>query len=160
MAPIPDGQIAQLRGHGARWATSAAPSLMGRCIPVAEDDSLVAEERAHGPERKGAEEVEPAPTVGAALAPLDAQAVLDGAVPGIDRKGEQAHPVAEARRRRGGPFIFATGHEAEVVDPRFAGVPPCPRPVSARQLAEALALPLGEGRTGPPPSSRAGRSRP
>ena len=144
---------------GAR-ATSAAPSLEGRRILVVEDDFLVAEEITHGLERHGAEVLGPAPTVRAALALLDAEASLDAAVLDVDLRGEPVYPAAEALRRRGVPFAFATGYEVDFIDPRFAEVPVCQKPVNARQLAEALLRPPEERQGGALFPSQADRSRP
>ena len=48
-------------------------------------------------------------------------------------------PVAERLEDRGVPFIFATGHAAVDVPPRFAGRPLLVKPVSWRALRRALA---------------------
>ena len=112
--------------------------LSGRRILVVEDDFFVADEVTHGLRRHGAEVVGPAPTVAAALALLDGTAALDGAALDVNLGGEMVYPVAEALRRRGVPFVFATGYEAAAIDEGFAAMPVCMKPVSARRLAEAL----------------------
>lgn len=119
-------------------AGAKARVLAGRRILVVEDDFLVAEEIVHGLRRRGAEVVGPVATVGAALAVLDTGVALDGAALDVNLGRERVYPVAEALRRRGTPFVFATGYEAEFIDASFAGTPVCLKPVTPRRLAEAL----------------------
>ena len=53
---------------------------------------------------------------------------FDGAILDINLGGEPIYPVARVLKRRGIPFIFATGYEKESVPAEFSGLPVLAKP--------------------------------
>ena len=117
----------------------ADPSLDRCCILVVEDEYLLADELAMELEDGGAVVLGPASNVAHALALLDRQAVLDGAILDVNLAGELAFPVADALLDRGVPLIFTTGYDPDALPERFAHVPKCGKPINIARLATALA---------------------
>lgn len=114
------------------------PSLAGSRLLLVEDDYLVAAILSQEFEDAGAEVVGPAPTVAAALDLLAAGSIVDAAVLDVSLGGEKVWPVADALQARGVPFVFATGYDAAVILPRYAGVPRCEKPVDVIGVVRAL----------------------
>lgn len=115
------------------------PAMRGRRVLVVEDEYTLAEDVAAELERLGAMVVGPVPSVREALALLDGGPAPDAAILDINLGGELAYPVADALRRRGIPFIFATGYDASAIPPAYADVPRVEKPVDLRSAGGALA---------------------
>lgn len=76
--------------------------------------------------------------VGAALAWLDSdQPAPDGAVLDVNIAGEMVFPVAEALRRRGVPFVFATGY-GDLPRRGFEDIRVLSKPLNIGQLRQAV----------------------
>ena len=119
-------------------AEPQAGSLKGLRLLIVEDEYAIAFDLTDTLEEIGASVVGPAPSVANALALIDSEAELDGAVLDINLNGQLVYPVAEALRARSVPFVFATGYDARVVPSAYAEVPRYEKPVDARQLARGL----------------------
>jgi len=119
------------------WNTDAELPLAGRKVLVVEDQYLIAEDLCELVEVLGGEVIGPTSRVGSALAALRSDrpdlALLD-----VNLEEELAYPVAVALRQQGIPFVFTTGYDASVIDPRFADVPHLGKPISQGKLAEAV----------------------
>lgn len=107
-------------------------------ILVVEDEYLLADELAMVLADEGATVIGPVPTVADALALMDAQAVLEGAVLDLNLGGESAFPIADALIRRGVPVVFTTGYDAGAIPDRFAQVPRCEKPIQTGKVTAAL----------------------
>ena len=58
---------------------------------------------------------------------------LDIAVLDVNLSGETSFPIADALRRKGVPFVFATGYGESIAVPgHYADVPVVPKPWCAR----------------------------
>jgi len=86
----------------------------------------------------GADVVGPVPTWERALAHLNSGERVDLAVLGINLRGELAFPVADALTRKGIPFVFATGYEADAIPSVYQDVPVWQKPFDPQELARAL----------------------
>jgi CheY-like chemotaxis protein len=115
-----------------------AQLLRGFHILIVEDEFLLASALCHTLQDAGAVVVGPANSVNSALALLDTNPILDGAVLDINLRGEMVFPVADVLARRGTPFVFATGYGEDMAPERYSFVPYCQKPVEAVAVAEAL----------------------
>jgi len=68
-----------------------------------------------------------------------ASADFDLAVLDVNLNGQQSFPVADVIRRRGLPFLFATGYGTSVLVSPHAGVPVVQKPFGREELRRALA---------------------
>ncbi len=112
--------------------------LRGYRLLVVEDDYLMASELVYALEELGAAVAGPAGSVAEALALVEGDGRLDGAVLDVNLGGERVFPVADALMARGVPFVFATGYDSWVVPAAYAGVPRCEKPITTGALARAL----------------------
>jgi CheY-like chemotaxis protein len=115
-----------------------AGELGGRSLLLVEDNYMIAADFAFLLEEQGAEVIGPAATVADALELIEAQSAFDGAVLDINLGDEMVYPVADELRRRGVPFVFATGYSALVVPTAHADVPRIEKPVHIATLTRLL----------------------
>ena len=58
----------------------------------------------------------------------------------VNLSGETSFPIADALRRKGVPFVFATGYGESIAVPgHYADVPVVPKPYDEKALRLALA---------------------
>jgi CheY-like chemotaxis protein len=69
---------------------------------------------------------------------LATTARLDCAILDINLDSETSYPVAATLRRRGIPFLFATGYNAPSLDPGYRYCPILCKPYSERDLERVL----------------------
>ena len=105
---------------------------------MVEDEAITALAIAQTLEQAGFTVIGPAARVGEAIDLLRTN-LPDAAMLDLNLFGSSAHPVAEALRNRGVPFLFCTGyqdmnHAAGMMD----DVPVLSKPVSAGKLIGAL----------------------
>jgi DNA-binding response OmpR family regulator len=110
-----------------------------RRILVVEDEYLLADELAYELEEAGAFVLGPVSNVTAALALLDGQTKVDGAVLDLNLGGEPGYPVADALIGRSVPLVLTTGYDARTLPERFADVPVCEKPIVLDRLIATLA---------------------
>ena len=107
-------------------------------ILVVEDEYLLADALASELEDRGAVVLGPAPSIKRALALLEREASLDGAILDLNLGGEPAFPVADALIDRGVPLIFTTGYDAAAIPERFTQIPRCEKPIGIGRITAAL----------------------
>jgi len=118
--------------------------LTGRRILVVEDRYLLAKETDRMLRRLGCEPVGPAADAAGAFALLEREidgggGRLDAAVLDIHLgDGETVFPLAEELRRRGVPFLLATGYGSPGIPDAWRAAPRIEKPFAARDLAAAL----------------------
>jgi FOG: CheY-like receiver len=103
-----------------------------------EDEYLIAEDIRCLLEEAGAVVVGPAPTVTRALALIEAEPAIDGAILDVNLGGEKSFPVAEALRRRSAPFLFATGYNLDDMPPEWRSARCVIKPITPDTLATIL----------------------
>jgi CheY-like chemotaxis protein len=110
-----------------------------KSILIVEDEAIVALDLELAFEDEGARIVGPALSLKAALALLDSDAAIDGAVLDVDLGGRDVFPVAEILRDRHIPFVFHTGHASRaMLEDRFPGTIACNKPTLPSVLITAL----------------------
>jgi CheY-like chemotaxis protein len=117
--------------------------LSGRSILIVEDEYMLAYDLGAALNSVGAVVVGPCNSVEAALALLDSDTRIDGAVLDIDLNGRKIFPVADAMMARGLPFVFSTGYDGSEVPTRYENVMRCEKPMNVNAVARALARFVG-----------------
>ena len=126
---------------------NAPAPLAGTRVLVVEDNYLLASSVEYLLRAAGAEVVGCAGNCRDALALLEAgHAAIDVGLLDVHLVDEHSYPVADALRARGIPFVFATGYEADVLDPDYRDVPLCMKPYAPESLVAALRAALGRPR--------------
>jgi CheY-like chemotaxis protein len=124
-------------------------ALAGRRVLVVEDEFLTVDEIALAFARLGVGLIGPAQSLKRAMELLESGGHLDGAVLDINLRGGMVYPLADVLRKRGVPFIFATGYNQEVIPERYRDVPLCLKPIDPLNLVHAL-FPDSVGSPGSP----------
>lgn len=114
------------------------PDLRDLRLLVVEDEYLVADDMRRDLEGLGACVVGPVPSVAAALAMLDEDAELDGAILDINLCGEMVYPVAGALHERQVPFVFWSGYATPDMPPAYDAVPRLQKPATIGEVVRAL----------------------
>lgn len=128
--------------------TGAQP-LDGQRILLVEDNFGIAKSLAMLFRRYGATIVGPAGTVEEAMALIEGEPHIDGAVLDINVRDQLVYPVAQALRKRHTRMVFVTGYDRESIAPEFADVPCMLKPWNAEKLMKVLAR--GDGADSRPP---------
>ncbi len=114
------------------------PDLRDKRLLVVEDEYLVADDIRRDLEELGAQVIGPAPSVASALAMLDEDAALDGAILDINLCGEMVFPVAGALHARRVPFVFWSGYAAPGMPAAYDDVPRLQKPSTVADVVRAL----------------------
>jgi CheY-like chemotaxis protein len=123
---------------GAEVMQGETGKLKGKRILIVEDEFLVAELLLQSLEQCGAEVVGPAATLHQGMTMAANEEKLDCAVLDINLRGNSSYPIADILRRRGIPFLFATGYDSRVIPERYGHIRRCEKPVSSSALIGAL----------------------
>jgi CheY-like chemotaxis protein len=126
--------------HDFLAGTLTGTSLRGRRVLVVEDDFLIAQDLLEELLRCGAEVMGPACSVAEALDLLQARPAPYIAILDVKLLDGMVYPVADALRRLGVPFIFATGYDASAIPPAYADVPLAQKPMALRDASMGLRL--------------------
>ncbi|MDF2901773.1 MAG: hypothetical protein K0Q62_1832 [Phenylobacterium sp.] len=116
---------------------SHALVLDGKNVLVVEDQYLVAESMKRSVRDLGGKVLGPVSNVAAALAMIETE-IPDLALLDVNLGGEPIFPAVLELNRRGIPYIFATGYELSVLSPEHHKAPHLEKPVTTRDLAEAV----------------------
>jgi len=111
--------------------------IRGMRILIVEDEPLVALMLEDMLMEAGASVVGPAYTLAQALAAAEAEAV-DGAILDVNLNAEPSFAVADTLRRRGIPFIFATGYGQKGIAESYVAEAALSKPYRAADVIAAL----------------------
>ena len=109
--------------------------MMARILLV-EDEPLVSAITEEWIAELGHEAVGPAANLEAALR-LAAEPI-DGAIVDVSLGRERGYPAAELLTARGVPFVFATGYDADGLDPAWRGRPVLMKPFDFETFRAAI----------------------
>lgn len=115
-----------------------ASPMRGLRFLVLEDEYHLAVEYERLLLEQGAEVVGPVGDLGSALRLIETCGPIDAAILDINIYGSTVFPVAHELKRRGVPFLFATGYQSIDVPPDFDDVPVCLKPLDASDLLGRL----------------------
>ena len=117
--------------------TGALP-LEGWRILLVEDNFGIAKSLAMLFRHYGGSVVGPAGTVEDAMALVEAEPRIDGAVLDVNVRDRLVYPVADALRKRQVRMVFVTGYDRNYIAPEFTDVPCMLKPWNAERLMRAL----------------------
>jgi CheY-like chemotaxis protein len=106
-------------------------------VLLAEDDELMAMALEDLLIDLGYEVVGPASSIRKALALID-QTPFDVAILDLALTDGESYPIAERLREGAIPFVFATGRDADAIDPRFKDVPVLLKPFETEAMHRML----------------------
>ncbi|WP_454280655.1 response regulator [Sphingomonas sp. Marseille-Q8236] len=107
-------------------------------VLIVEDEYMLADDLKMELEEAGAVILGPIGTLEDAIAAIENEEVIDGAILDVNLRGEMVFPVADLLLERDVPFIFTTGYDASAIPPRFSQITRCEKPVNIRLVTQAL----------------------
>lgn len=113
-------------------------SLRGCRVLVVEDEYLLAIELEFHLAEAGAIVLGPAGTMEDAVAIIDAEPAIDGAILDVNLGGETRFTAADMLLTRGVPFLFTTGYDGSIFPPRFADIVRCEKPITVKRVTEVI----------------------
>jgi CheY-like chemotaxis protein len=134
----PVGATFDFHPHQDGWDLMAKNLFGGRRLLVVEDDYLIVAEMVRDLQSSGAEVIGPIPSLEQALERLEAVPGIEGALLDINLRGEMVFPLADELRRRGIPFVFATGYDDLIIPLQYRSVRRFSKPVYVEEIAAAL----------------------
>lgn len=117
---------------------AALQDLAGCRVLLVEDEYFIADDLGRLLSVHGAVLTGPVPNLEIALALVQAEECIDGAVIDINLRSQLAFPVADALEARGVPLLFETGHSASTVPARYRHVTRWEKPCRLEDLVQAL----------------------
>ena len=129
-----DNDLATQRGSGN--LVKLKPEPAGRVL-VVEDEVLVGMLMRDLIVEMGYFVSGPFCTLAEANAAVDVQA-FDAAILDVNLAGEFVYPLADRLQAMGVPYVFVTGYDQEVLEPRFARLPILQKPVHRQNLEPVL----------------------
>ncbi len=123
-------------------------------VLLVEDEALVAMMIQETMTEFGFQVIGPVSTASEALAAAR-NSQFEAAVLDINLGDGMVYTVAEILSKRGVPFVFVTGYDAESVDSRFTGVPVLQKPIERNMLQKVFLLGAGHTAAADEPRSAA-----
>lgn len=107
-------------------------------VLVVEDEYMLADELVTELTDAGASVLGPVATIEDAIAIIQDEPNMDGAILDANLRGEMVFPVADLLLERGVPFVFTTGYDAAVFPNRFEHIVRCEKPLDTTRVAQAI----------------------
>jgi PAS domain S-box-containing protein len=123
-------------------------------VLLVEDEALVAMMIQETMTEFGFQVIGPVSTASEALAAAR-NSQFEAAVLDINLGDGMVYTVAEILSKRGVPFVFVTGYDAESIDSRFTGVPVLQKPIERNMLQKVFLLGAGDTAAADEPRSAA-----
>jgi PAS domain S-box-containing protein len=146
---IPRSELTKSRSlHALREGGQANGAVIGLKrddkprVLLVEDEALVAMMIQETMTEFGFQVIGPVSTASEALAAAR-NSQFDAAVLDINLGDGMVYTVAEILSKRGVPFVFVTGYDADSVDSRFTGVPVLQKPIERNMLQKVFLLGAG-----------------
>jgi CheY-like chemotaxis protein len=112
--------------------------LSERHVLVVEDEYFIAEDIARILRESGADVLGPAGDIEQAMRLVASGERIDAAVLDVNVHGRTTYAIADALRRRGVPFLFATGYDDGHLPSEYSDVPRCRKPLNWRALVTSV----------------------
>jgi CheY-like chemotaxis protein len=122
--------------------------LTDQHVLVVEDEYFIAEDIARTLRESGADVLGPAGHIEQAIELVTSGKRIDAAVLDVNVHGRTTYAVAEALRRRGVPFLFATGYDDGHLPAEYSDVPRCRKPLNWRALVASVSSLLRPAQAG------------
>ena len=158
---IPRSELTKSRAlHALRESGQANGAVIGLKrdekprVLLVEDEALVAMMIQETMTEFGFQVIGPVSTASEALAAAR-NSQFEAAVLDINLGDGMVYTVAEILSKRGVPFVFVTGYDAESVDSRFTGVPVLQKPIERNMLQKVFLLGAGHTAAADEPRSAA-----
>lgn len=113
-------------------------SLRNCRILVVEDEFLLAEDLRVGLSDAGAVVLGPVGTINDALALINSEPRIDGAILDVNLGGERVYPVAALLVERCIPLVFTTGYDGTSLPGRFSTFARCEKPTTITLVTRAI----------------------
>lgn len=121
------------------WSPPSNVDLTGARVLIVEDEFMIADYARELVLEAGASEVLLAVNFAQASAHLSGPVPIDVALVDINLGPESGYPVADALKKAGIPFAFASGYGRDRPGGGFDGVPSIPKPYTSDMLLPVLA---------------------
>ena len=106
-------------------------------VLIVEDEYFLADDLARGFAQEGISIVGPVPSLDQAMALVE-QEQINLAVLDIALDGSKIYDVADILIAQDVPVLFVTGYDRDAIPDRYADVPICQKPASAKDVIIAL----------------------
>jgi len=113
-------------------------TIEGCRLLVVEDEFMLADELRTELEDAGAHVIGPVGALGTAMALIEGEERIDGAVLDANLGGEMVFPAADLLLARGVPIVFTTGYDASIIPGRFSDMARCEKPINLRLIIQAI----------------------
>lgn len=107
-------------------------------VLIVEDEYMLADDLRMQLENVGAVILGPVGTLEDAIALIEDEEVIDGAILDVNLRGETVSLAADLLLERHVPFVFTTGYDSSTIPPRFSQIVRCEKPVNIRLVTQAL----------------------
>ncbi|HTU65642.1 MAG TPA: PAS domain-containing protein [Steroidobacteraceae bacterium] len=131
------GAPRQANVFGGSLDMAGQPHLGGRRVLVVEDEYFIAGDTARALKGAGAEIAGPVGNVAGAELEIAKQRP-DAVIVDINLGHGPSFEFADSLKKRGIPFVFATGYDEDVIPKEFDSTPRLQKPVELRQVIEAV----------------------
>ena len=126
------------RLHALAIADERTRRITGLRVLIVEDEYMIADGLRDELERVGAVVLGPLASVEEALALLEEDVQVDGAVLDISLRGKPSYVVADELLRRNVPVVLATGYDQNALPERYQHLPVCLKPTPPGLVSETI----------------------
>lgn len=121
-----------------RSASDPADFLAGAKLLIVEDEFLIAQDLAHGPQREGISVLGPCNTIDSAIDVLNNTHDIAAAILDLNIRGHVVFDLAEQLTAKEIPFVFYTGYESVIVPEEFRKIRRIRKPAQWPEIKRAL----------------------
>ena len=123
--------------NNVKSSPAEATQQHGWRVLIVEDEYFLADDLARGFAQEGISIVGPVPSLDQAMALVE-QEKINLAVLDIALDGSKVYDVADVLIAQDVPVLFVTGYDRDGIPDRYADVPVCQKPASAKDVIIAL----------------------
>jgi FixJ family two-component response regulator len=136
MAPLIPNQGVQT--HESNAPDDAHKALAGSKLLIVEDEYLIGQDLAHGPQCEGIDVLGPYASTASAIDVLQRTDDVGAAILDLNISGHIAFDLAEKLAERNIPFIFYTGYDSVIVPDKFRKINRVRKPAEWSEIKKAL----------------------